>query len=347
MLTVLFLRKISFNKTKAIIKYIIISVIFPLISLICYLPIAGFLLSELFKNKFKNLKSFILIQIPLLCMSLFYYTTTLLPQKKLILKYSSDLWKQGYLGFNFFENCTVIKNLYVYFFYPNNIAILLIVVSAIGFTILAKNYKIKRNFILLFVFLISFLCAFLKIYPLYERASLFLIPVFIILITKPIDTITCKRKICSILVILLFIFSFHNYNLQYLKQLNTGKIWNARFKSEMSNAKEIVKTLIQDYHPNDILIINNASKVEWYYYKKYYNFKPLIEYYTDEDVYTKEEYRDFINKILVQSEMFKFICTMDYSPDLKVLSTYKNLKSTYPSAKEYKAGMSYMIYVKR
>ena len=209
--------------------YCIITSVSPLISLPTYFITAGWFLRELFNcHSVKTFLKLLKIQIPLFVMTVLYYFIALKPQREIILQYASSIWNPGFITTNLKNNIDIIINNIIFIFDPCIDYIAIIILFILGILLIIKKCKKKYNAHLLLTLYSVIICAMLRLYPLKERIILYLIPIIIIILVKSLDLISTKRKIYSILLMVIFIFAFNNYNFDYLKQCNNVTYWRYR-----------------------------------------------------------------------------------------------------------------------
>ena len=350
MLLFLFFKNLSIKdfNAKNTIKYIIISVISPFLSLISFFPISAWVVRELIIHRIQFIKKLFITQIPLILLSIYYYFCMLKPQRQNILDVSADFWGQGFLSFNLQNDITLVKNILLYIFQPCNYYILLFILLLIGMGILIRNFKRKEILLLLIISAEILIASFLQVYPIFERASLFLIPVVIVTISMCFDICDfnhLSKKIYSIGIIILFLISVHNYNYKYLTKRIIGKV------TSYSNAKLMMQILKEQYNPDDTVIISKPSRTEYLYYKLYYKFKPKKQIYTDNAFPLKGEHEEELNRITKDNEKYWFFYSMDYTNEKLTRTALENWKNEYKvlyeNEKLKKKNKSYILYLQR
>ena len=308
-------------RIKEIITYCAVTLIFPLFSLSSYFLICAWVFREAFMKK-KEIVKLIIIQIPMFILMYFYYTNALRPQRFNILNISYDFWKQGFLSTDIINNFLIIKNAILYYFMPCTFYITLLILLLLGFSLFCKDYKDKEKSFLINIVLVVIFASLCQIYPLKERSILFMIPAVIIFVTKGLDLISTNKKILSAIIIITFLLSFHNYNTDYLKKCFKADIWSYSAsqwpynlkRNTYPNPKKAFKFLKDNYNPNDIIIINDMSKLEFDYYKIYYNFNSIKEKYTHWDKKKKaKEYKKDLDKITEKNNHYWLFYYTDFS----------------------------------
>ena len=333
---------------KKYIYYLLITIIFPLLSIISYFLIPAWAMLETIKYKFKYVKNLLLLHIPFIILSIFYYIYTLNPQKHQILDVSKDFWMNGFLSFNFLNNTDIIKNLIVYIFEPCKYPILQLSLIVIGIILFIKNYRKSNCSFILLTFLLIIFASILNVYPIYQRAALYIFPLIIVFLAKSFDSlsvVTRNRKIYSVVIIMIFLFSFSNYNLNYFKDRFYGNVIS------YSNAKLAMKTLKEKYNPEDIVIILYPSKAEYLYYKLYYNFNPQTEIYTKLKFPTEKQVKNELNKITKKEGKYWIFYSIEFTKTKIIKKALKQWNDKYKVLYENKTlnstSNSYILYLQK
>jgi hypothetical protein len=87
---------------------------------------------------------------------------------------------------------------------------------------------------------------------------------------KPLDTVFSGKKIKSFIVLLLTFFTFYPQIMAINSYIHIKNISRGEFPREM------MKTMVKQLKPTDIIIVNNASNTEFEYYSSFYNIKNEI-----------------------------------------------------------------------
>ena len=277
LLIFILLNKISIkniNRKNAII-YIVLSSLIPLFSTPAYFAIGAWVIRELLScRKTKEFLSVSALQIPAGVVTAIH-CNVMIKQYQDFMHYIPNFWDNGFLTNNLHFDLQILKNGINYFFTPNTNYRLEIALILIGLIILIKHFKLKENMLLFFTVCFMLLFSYLKIYPLMGRIILYALPFAIILAAKLLDYISLNRKVLSIIIAFVFVFAFNGYGVKYIKKCYTDYVINTRHTDILPpNSRELVQTLISEYKPNDLIIFNFSSKLEYYYYKYIYNFNP-------------------------------------------------------------------------
>lgn len=336
--TFLIFSNINFNNSsiKNVIKIVLISILLILSSFPTTFIIAASLIYAL-KNLEKNgIKKVLIYIIPMLLFSLLYYIFILLPNKQSQINMYANYWDSGFLYLNINNFLYMLKDNFDFFFFPNNFTLIAILLFIIGIWQIIKE-KNKVGIICILTILLSLFVSFLHIYPIKERVALYLIPILILIILKPIDTIT-KKKLNIILIFLLTLTYFSKYNFQYFNKLIKQ---NIVIPSEFP--REIMNILSENSKANDIIFINNASNPEFEYYSHYYNLpnNKIKEVLTSKP---DAHYIELLNQ-LPKNRYYWFYLPYDFSHTPVIPTLIMWTKSHGNVIKLYKKKSSVLIYV--
>ena len=139
-----------------------------------------------------------------------------------------------------------------------------------------KSVYFKVTAFSLLFFIIS---SILHIYPFSGRVILFLIPVYLLFIIKPLDKISLNKKLLSFLLISLAVISF-------IPQIKWVKYFTQAEKTitKEEAPREVMKILNKDIKKEDIIFISRYTNIEFiYYYPNFYNIKNQVIYEKDKD----------------------------------------------------------------
>ena len=356
MILFIFLNKLSIKNfnIKDIIYYSIITSVFPLLSIPSYFLIGAWVLKELIIYKTEHIKKLIVVQIPIFIMSIFYCITTIIPQHKVFIDSYTQIWQPGFLTLNITEDIKVIFHNLYYFFAPNNLIILISGLICIGIILFIKEYKQKEVILLLLSVFFILLFSFMRVYPIYERVCLYVLPILIIFAVKILDLLSINKKILSCIIIIAFIFSFGKYNYSYLKDCYSANIWNTKqirhfskqFLGSYPNPRELMQILINNYH-NETVIINIPSKYQYEYYKKYYEFQPKKEIYPSNKIKNNPiAFKKELDNITNPQEKYVFYISDDWNKDAYELNIIKKWKDKHEVLFEKDLNGSYILYLR-
>ena len=307
---------------------LIISAIFsilPLMSLPSALIIIAFLISQIIENKGYIIKKVICCAIPILAISTIYFCTLLYKSKANQLSLYESYWDIGFIKLSLTHILNLIKFNNDWFFYPNAHYLLMSIITTFG---IAYSCKLKKYFLPL-ILLLGILVSALNIYPLFQRISLWLIPIIILFIGIFTETF-CSNVKKTLLTSVLFILLFYNYNpINFLNKYSEifVKTYNAR------NSMEYLSKI---YTPENYIIINSASDSEYEYYSDYYQFYTNKTGIINLPEYNKELYFKILNS-LPKNKKYIFYYAYDYghSPVIPFLCEWCNKNKKVLFSKEF------------
>ncbi len=174
-------------------------------------------------------------------------------------------WVPYFINFDILKGVKIFIYIFQYYFYSFYTALCAIVLFVLGSIYLFKN---KRDIFYSFMLMIfgAFLASFLNIYPLYERLSLFLYPVFLIIIACCAYFLLEDDKlkpfwIKIIVSCLIGIFVLNMCLVNFLKPEYYLK----------EDIKPLVEKLLCEVKHNnkDKILVFKHSHLSWEYYTKY------------------------------------------------------------------------------
>lgn len=335
------LDKVSYKKC---LLFSFLSILIILTSFPSAFIVGGYILYCLLSRV--NIKKTLSFALPMAIGSFIYYFKVLYGvQTREVTSYMS-YWAGGFLKFNIKSILLIFRSNFNFFFFPNNFVLLGIILFITGLVLLLRD-KNKVGKIILLSFAGILLASFLQVYPIWQRTALYFLPVVILLITKPLDLVSGKRKFVSAIIIGLFVLFFCRYNIAYAQNFFSKNVFMR------SDAITTFPKLVEKYDNNkDILVLNSTTEADFIYYSKLYKFKPqryflLPIYRYDQDYYYS------LMESLPRGQTYWFIFGWEYSHrihDLKNniahhLQTYikkKHLKVL----EEYNNGNSILMKVK-
>ena len=227
-------------------------------------------------------------------------------------------WDGGFITLNNFF--TVISANLAYHFSPNNYILFLLIMIILGICFCIRE-KSRMALLIILSFVLALCASGLKMYPILDRVALYLVPVYIFFIVKPIDAIKAK-SVYFVAVCLIFTISFSGYISKY-------------FKTEITNSDTyinnkpltIMKELKKQYdYKSDIILVNEASQANFLYYYKRENLQPakfmMLPYgYSDSKVLS-----DYLDN-LSQNQRYWIYLSKDY-PKKEIFPTIEQFIST-------------------
>ncbi|MGN1124841.1 MAG: hypothetical protein ACI4SM_01520 [Candidatus Gastranaerophilaceae bacterium] len=268
------------------------------ISLPTLFVIGAWCIYSLLKFKKEGLKNVLIFFIPFTIIFVLYYFLYLAPARVVEL---DEFWKEFFLGFNLIKDLMIFKSNLYYYFTPNKLILFLMLLVTSGFYILLKSED-KLEKLTSFAVLLSLVASILKIYPSYERLSLFIIPVVIIMLVKPFDI--TKNIVLKSIILFFVILSLVYYNNKFIKKYFSNSIFGK------SGSHQVISYVKEHYQPEDIIVYNKASSAEYLFYTKTLDFIPNKYIVTNLPSYEKELY--FKNLSFLERGSYIFIVTYDY-----------------------------------
>lgn len=259
LLVLLFFQKIDLESLTAK-KQLLLGVLMFLV-LLYSLPVA-FVLGAFIIYNIKKCKIWMFLA-PIVALGIPYYVFSLLPSKKLMLDTYASLWAGGFLSLNPLSLLSVLRENLLYFFLPNTFVLLGIILLTLGIVVTLKE-KSKLNTLLLLTLGCALLASFLHLYPIKERVALYLLPLFLTLMLKPLDSVSLKKRALGVFIVFLTFVYF--LNLSYVPKL---------FQKETfvkTGAKGVMELLKDGYSQGDVVVVNDASSSIYAYYAKYFGF---------------------------------------------------------------------------
>ena len=277
-------------------------------SAIFYLTgIFGFLFVKiLFDFSKEKLFKFLLLSVPAGVMTGWYFYEVV--TRRTNLEWLQSAWQEIGNGYFYPHNLVDISNLFNYHTslnFTESQLWWLISIMVIGFAIMILKYKMKAIY---FVSpcIVMLLLAFAGKYPFIERQTLFLLPMFLVMIFKPCDFI-CFGKIGKIFGVLsfgLFLMILNigkSFDINYLRQIVDN---NQYFR--MSTARELYKHLETEYRRGDWIYSKGRDASLRIYDRK----KNLIDF--EKNIEEVEDFDVFINSIPMGSRVHIYISEYPY-----------------------------------
>ena len=300
----------SLNIKKVIFLSIVLMVL-PLISLPSLFFIAGLFILNLIKNyKEKGFyKKSLAICIPFILMMGIYYWNVLLPSKTDLDLAFPNYWVNGFWNLSILGFVRIITFNFLFDFAPNKLMLFIFILFVWGFVncILDKKDTQKTSYFIAVVLGTALLASLVNIYPMVGRVSLYLTPIFLLFILRPLDITKNKMGIFSVL--LMIILGFVQYSPAYLYSFRND---NEIVKYAPENLMQI---LIEKFNPNeDIILCNSASVSSFLFYSSRNKF--YTDNVRDMDISpaTKEAAEKYF-KELKKNQKYWFYLIKDYEKD--------------------------------
>lgn len=329
------LKQLSYKK---IFLYSLISIILILFSFPMLFAILAFITINLIKADKEIVKKLTLYAVPIGIVSLIYYTLMLLPTRNMELEFFNYYWNDGFIKPNIISIFSLIKKNMSYYFHPNDSAWILTLPALIGIYALIKESK-KIHYFIFLIFSFAILASMLHLYPIKERIALYLLPIILLLIAKPIDLFSRDTKLLTLTIVYSFLISYSQYSLNYFI------LFFDKTAFEIQNARTSMQIVTENFKPNNIFVYNKASEADCDYYLHYFNFNPKKHILLNPHIYAQKSYFDIFNK-LPKNQSYWFYFSFDYKerPVIGFLREWIQINHIKYSEFQYKR--SHVLYVK-
>ena len=217
------------------------------------------------KNK-KQIKNFLLFLLPQVINLLFFALHLGAIESTRV--FMAKIWSWGYIQSDFSNFITLFLENIFYTFHPYKIVpkalpMLLPVVFGVlctaGAVLIFKKNKFKFWLLLSPYFVVLFFACF-GIYPFYDRMTMFLTPVYLILFSKPFEKFLKKPAG----IVFLILFAAVSVYPAALSQIN--------MKNLPSKDLAIFLKLKEKYKKGDVILLDETSTPQYIYYSRRYNF---------------------------------------------------------------------------
>lgn len=180
-----------------------------------------------------------------------------------------NYWQDRFLNFNpLFFMSLLIDNIR-YFFFPMPFILFGVILLFWGMGIF---YKEKSKFFGIFAssFLLLIFASLLHIYPFSGRLILFLLPMFLLFMMKPLDTVLESKKTKLFIVLLLMFFAF------YPQMMEINQFIHAKTFSRGEHPREMMDFIMKNIKKDDVIFVDKNSNTEFAYYSSFKNIKNKI-----------------------------------------------------------------------
>lgn len=314
---------------KAVFYGILLSII-PWFSFVSVFILVGGFLNLVFKN-IKGIKSNLLkkavLALPIIISGLIYFKIYL------INNYTGtgmvDYWQGSFVTANPLFFLYLLVESIRYLFFPIQYVLFSFILLIWGMIIF---YREKAPFVNISVlgFILFIIASFFHFYPFSSRLILFLLPIFLLLIVKPLDSINFGKKFKSFIAIFFLLSAF------YLQINSVNYFLKSKTFSRGEYPREMMEFLVKSIKPDDIIFVNGTSDTEFAYYSSFYDIENTViqENVTDG---SKEKYLAFLNSLKPgyywfylpydSSRVSVFPNILSWAETKKVIYSYKNNKS--------------------
>lgn len=312
---------------KKVVFYGILLALIPWCSFVAVFIIIGGFLNLFFKNIKSNLEKKTVLILPILISGLIYLKIYLFAN------YTGAHMVVGWHDYFVTANPLSIFQLIIesvrYLFYPIDYVLFFLILFIWGIIIL---YKEKSSFINVAIagFIVFIIASFLHIYPFFGRVILFLTPIYLLLVIKPLDLVSFDKKFKLCIILFLTFFTLWPQitqadHLARVKSISRGEY-----------PREMMDFMMKNIKKDDIIFVNKQSNIEFIYYSSFYNIKNNVIYETVTNEAAKK-YIPFLNTLRrgyywfylpydsQDASVFQYI--LPWAATKKIFYSYRNNKS--------------------
>lgn len=273
------LTKISRGKT---LFYSGLLALVPWFSLPSIFVISAGIIISLFEN-FKNNFAKKLLLIAPVALNLLIYLKLFILNNYSHSNYLVSFWDIAFLNKSANSMIYVLLITLDYLLQPVNYIFFVALFLIFSFGVMFKhNKKFAQISVITIILLLT--ASHFNIYPFASRLTLFIFPIILLTLLKPLDFISINKKIASILLILFYIIIFCGYPARIASFFDTNAFNRKEYPREMT------ALIMQKIKPNDIIYVNNSSDADFAYYSSFYKFRnKIIQEKIPENI-TKKEY---------------------------------------------------------
>lgn len=247
-----------------------------------------------------------------------------------------NYWQDSFLSANPVMFLVLLINNIRYFFHPMPYVLFALILFVWGINIFHKE---KSEFLKISVISLVLLVvvSILHIYPFNTRLILFLLPMFLLFMIKPLDSALSAKKIKLFGVLLLMVFVFSPRMIEINQFIHTKNISRGEYPREM------MEIMVKNIKKDDNIFINSASDVEFYYYSSFYDIKNNViqERVTNDG---REKYLAFLNGLKRGYYWFYLPYDSSHSPVFQIISSWVKTKKIFFSTQKDRSVLLY-VYV--
>lgn len=333
-LLLVLINKLNFS-TKTIKQALLLGVFFSAVFWFSFTSIFIFagLLAVLAVEHIKEYKKTIAVALPFIFNLAFYYIFCAAQN----LKYLRDfaIWQEGFISANFSNFLRITVENINYFFYPCKFTLFALVLIVWGAVVLFKESKSRLLTLTIPVFTLV-LASYLHFYPIQQRVVLFLIPVLLVLLIKPLDNIKADKKAASLIAIVLAFSYFSKYiSPNYFGQIGSESFYKPTKLSEITH---LLSTLSDS---GDILVLSPSSSAPFEFYSKIYPVKYSRKFVGNMPVYNKDKYFEALDSLPNGNYWFYVAHDVSHSPVLGFIEEWAS--ANCKNVRKYSRGESYLI----
>lgn len=272
---------------------------------------------------------FLILSVPAGILTCWYYIEVII--RRTNLEWLKSAWNEIGNGYFYPHNYDDVFNLFHYHTALNFSTWQLwafVALMVVGFVLMILKYKLKAIY---FVSpcVVMLLLAFAGKYPFIERQTLFLLPMFLILIFKTGDFVDFYKNgkvfgIVSFCFLIVVANLWKTFDISYLRE-----IWDNRQYFCMSTAREFYKHLETEYRQGD-WVYSKGRDASLRIYDRDNN---LINF--DKNIEEVEDFDNFVKRIPLGSRVHIYIAEYPFVGD-EFLKNYDFIKNNYTIIQEIK-----------
>lgn len=173
-----------------------------------------------------------------------------------------NYWAESFLKFSIFDLLTAFLFSHMYMF-PFASYILLVAVAALAGMFLFFRKDRFKFLILVLPMVFCAMASFMQLYPFGDRFILFLLPIFILFMTKPLELAGVYRKIAGVLLVTAYCFVFFSSAGAYIDYISKNHAF------EIEQLKPVLLAVKENIQPEDtIYLYYGSQRAADYYLRK-------------------------------------------------------------------------------
>lgn len=277
---------------------------------------------------FKNLKKTLLLIIPF-ALSLLIYLKIFILNNYSHSNYLLSFWDIAFLNKSANSIAYVLLITFDYLFQPIRYTCLASIFLIFSFVITLKQQSdFAKISLLTLIFLLT--ASHFNIYPFASRLTLFIFPMLLLTLLKPLDFIAKNKKILSFILILFYLIFFWAFPQKVVESMFANTYDRKEYPREM------VAVIMQKIKPSDVIYVNNSSDADFAYYSSFYKFENKVvqekipknitkeEYFKKLNALSKDRYWIFAPIDFTNVEVYPWL--NEWSASKKILNEVKNDK---------------------
>lgn len=224
-----------------------------------------------------------------------------------------------------------------YLFFSIQFILLFFILFILGIIIYYREKNLFFNISILSLILLI-IASFLHIYPFGERLILFLIPIYLLFMIKPLDLISFDKKINYLIIIFLISIIF------YPQIISATYFFKYKTLCRGEYAREMMEFMAKKLKPDDMIFVNAFSGTEFLYYSSFYKItnKVIQEEGMNK---SKEEYWTFLNSLKKGYYWFYLPDNDWHRTDIQYLLSWVKTKKILYSFRQ-NASLIMYVYIK-